>query len=230
MTLIEVIDAARAIMNEPLDSTRVFPDNSSSFWTDGVLSRYFNMVQQETYNEIVQTFEDYFATDTSVDIVSGTTQYALPANFNKMRRVEDITAEKTTYEIVPISMNDKESSGRRSFLSGTYTPGGYYIKGDNIVFSDTPTITQNSAVRMHYIKTLTDLTAASSVSELPTEHHPILIWGTVKIALNQQQSDNNFAVVEYEKLLSKMRRQVENRQVQRPRAVKRVRGRRNNGI
>lgn len=230
MTLIEVIDAARAIINEPLESSRTFPDNTSSFWTDTILTTYHNITQKEVQNDVVQSFEDYFVTETTVDIVSGTTEYTLPANFIKMRRVEDVRNTSRPIEIFPISLGDKDHNSYPVLISGTFHQRGYYIKGNTLAFDDTPTFSQNSAVKLYYIKALADVTAGTNTSEIPGEFHQVLVWGVVKIALQQQQSDNNFAIQEYEKQLQKMRRQAEDRQIQRPRRVKRRRDHRRNTI
>ena len=46
-TVIELIDRARDLLNEPLDSTRTFPDDSSSFFKDTTLRRYLNISIEE---------------------------------------------------------------------------------------------------------------------------------------------------------------------------------------
>jgi len=91
VTLIETIDAARALLNEPLSADRSFPDNTSSFYTDSQLIDYFNIIQQDVSTEIMQTFEDYFLTQTNLTISGGVSDYDLPSRFVKVRRVEDFS-------------------------------------------------------------------------------------------------------------------------------------------
>ena len=226
MTLIQVIDAARSIINAPLDSTRTFPDDSSNFWGDTTLTTYHNIVQEELAGDLVQTFEDYFVTSTTFNIVSGQVEYSLPSDFIKARRVEDVR-NGNAIEIRPITLNDKGEVILGLGLSGTIFDDGYFIKGTKLVFSDTPSFTQGSAVKMYYVKRLADLstTAATATSEIPPEHHRGLVWGIAKIALQQQQSDNNFAALEYEKIRKDIMRNAEDRQVQRPRKVKETKAR-----
>lgn len=225
MTLVDVIDNARSLCNEPLTIGRSFPDNTSSFWTDSILIQYFNQVQQEVQNEIIQTFEDYFLTQTNLTIVNGTAQYALPTGFIKVRRVEDIRNPTDPVEILPTGINERGTKGPLvRNTSSTYWPGGYYLKGSYIVFTDTPTFSDTSAITLYYLKSLTDLSAASSVSDIPVEHHPVLVWGLVKNMLFQQQSDTAKADTEYEKKLQRLRSYCEDRQVQRPRRVHRTSG------
>lgn len=217
MTLIEVIDAARSILNEPLSACRTFPDNSSGFWGDGTLQTYHNLVQNEIAQEIVQTFEDYFLTDTTLNISAGVARYTLPTNFNKMRKVEHVNGERPI-TVFPIGLNDLNINS--DFVSGTFYGDGYRLEGNSIVLENTPTTTINSGVRLVYEKSIPDITASTDSSQLPNFTHRGLVWGIVKYALNQMQADNNFAIDEYEKCITKYKAQLEDRQVQTPRRVK----------
>jgi hypothetical protein len=225
MTLIEVIDSARALLNEPLDSTRAFPDNTSSFWTDSVLTTYHNIVQQEVANEVIQVFEDYFLTSTNLGVSSGQAEYVLPSNFIKARRLEDIRQPEPT-EIYPVRWSDKRiETPHYSVQSSTYLgAGGYYLRGNTLVLTNTPTYTDSSAIRLYYIKSVPDVTAGSLSSEIPIEHHKALVWGIVKYCLFQQQGDTTVANAEYQTHVNKIRSQAETRQVQRSRSVVRTRG------
>jgi len=219
MTLIQVIDAARALCNEPLDSTRMFPDNTSGFWTDSNLIIFTNLVQQDIALEIVQTFEDYFVTQTFLNITSGCASYTLPAGFQKMRRVEDVRTQEPT-EIFPVGLNERPWKNPLVInASATYWDGGYYFKGNQIVFTDTPTVSNASAIQLYFVKTLSDISNASDTSDLPGEHHRLLVWGLARYMLFQQQSDTARADLEYDKMMQKLKMQVEDRQVQRTRKV-----------
>lgn len=216
-----MIDTARSLVNEPLDSSRTFPDNTSSFWTDSVLIDYFNMVQHDVSLEIMQTFEDYFLTQSDFSIVAGTAEYSLPARTVKIRRVEDRRSTSEPTEIRPVTINDRHVE--RYLVnndSAAFWAGGYYIRGDQVVFTDTPTFTNASAIRMFYIRALADVSAATASSDIPVEHHRIIVYGLVAHMLRQQQSDANWATLEYDKMMARLKLQCENRQIQRPRAVK----------
>lgn len=222
MTLIEVIDSARALANENLDSSRSFPDNTSSFWRDSDLINYFNMVQQEVALEIGQVYEDFFLTQTNISIVAGTAEYALPTDFMQMRRVED-RRSTSPREVYPVTINEKEGDlGFYGAYSGSYPMGSYYLKGARIVLTDTPTFTDTSAIRMYYIQRLPDVSGATATSAIPVEHHRILVWGLLRyMQTSQQGQDRNHIDLEYEKALIKLRQYCENRQIQKPRMVKR---------
>lgn len=220
MTLIEVIDGARSLANEELDSSRTFPDNTSTFWKDSTLVTYFNMVQHEVEQEIVQTFEDYFLTQTNLSIVSGCADYTLPTRFMKARRLEDFR-QTEPLEIYPSTLNERNIEWNPLTRErSTDFIGGYYLRGNQIVLHDTPTFTNASAIRMFYIRALGDLSAGSETSDIPVEHHRILVWGVYKHMLTQQQTDTSKADAEYDRLLGKLKGYCESRQIQRPRSVK----------
>ncbi len=224
MTLIEAIDAARGLINEPLDSARSFPDNTSSFWTDTILMTYFNMIQEEVQDEIIQADEDYFVTGAFLSIVNGTSEYPVPSGTIKVVRVEDARGSGKPIPISPTTMNNQDDIGGIDGLSSTYPfgGGGYYLRGNQIVLTDTPDYTDASAIRVYISRKLADVTAASSVSEIPVQFHRVFVWGIVKMALFSQQSDpnSNRGESQFDKIMAKIVKNVEDRQVQTPRRVK----------
>ena len=222
MTLVEVIDAARNILNEQVQislTARSFPDNTSSFFRDADLVTFHNLIAREVQGELITVHEDYFLTQTALNVVNGCATYALPSNFLKMRRVEDVRTSDSV-EITPITLNDKDRRYGNIFSSNSLFQNSYYIQGDTLILDRTPTYTQNSALKFHYIKRSTDITAGSDSSDIPQEYERVVIWGIVKLALFKQQTPNEVATAEYEKGLRKIREYAEGRQMQRSRYVK----------
>lgn len=219
MTLIEVIDAARGLAGEPLSSTRSFPDNTSSFWQDSVLISYVNLIQSDMAQEIIQANEDFFTTNSDLNITANCATYTLPSRFVLVRRVEDIRTGTPT-EIPPVTLNNRSHLGYVRNTSQAFDQG-YYLLGNNIVFDSTPTFSNTAAYRMWYARTPADLNTASDVSEIPVEHHRIMVWGLLAMMQEEQQGDSSKADARYERGLQKMVKQVENRQTQRARTVKR---------
>lgn len=220
MTLVQTIDVARDLLNEPLSAGRTFPDDTSSYWADSTLMTYHNIIQQEIASEMQMVNEDYFITSTSISIVAGTAAYNLPSDFVEMRLVEDVRTS-TPKEIYPTTLNDRQG-GDAFFVSGTFHGASYYIRGTQIVFDETPTYTQASAVTLHYIKRIPDVSAGSDSSEIPAQYHRVVSYGIAMMGLYQQQSENNFAKDEYQKGLVKLREYADKRQTQMSRKVKRV--------
>jgi hypothetical protein len=226
MTLIEVIDLARNLLNEPLDSSRTFPDNSSNYFTDQVLMNYFNQTQQEIAETIRQSFEHYFVTSTTVDIVADQGEYTLNSAVMKIVRVEWISPDPLApTEIFPITFNEKDNyQGLNATISGAGEVRVYSIVGDSLSLRPLPERNINSAVRYWFDKKLTDLTAGSAISQIPPAYHEVLAWGIVKKALFQQEALGDSIVVannEFNRLKQEIQVWAEDRQIQRPRTVRR---------
>lgn len=228
-TLLEIVDLARSLLNEELSAGRTFPDDTSSFWRDTTLREYANRAQHEVAGMINQVHEFFFVTSTSITLSASVDEYALPLDVLKIVRVEDIVTENNPIELLPITFNDKDAyalnynTGLLAVRENVGQPRQYAIKGDRIVFRPRPASNQASAIRVHYIKRLSDLSAASDVSEVPDEWYELLGWGVVKKAQYQQEGDTTVAIAEFNRLSKGMMNSLENRQVQRPRFVKRKR-------
>ena len=224
-TVIELIDRARDLLNEPLDSTRTFPDDSSSFFKDTTLRRYLNISIEEVGNEIIAAGEGFFETQAFLDITAGTSHYTLPSGIVKIKRVEDVRAglDSRPVEINPVTINHREEGFYTNIIPANHA-NSYYLAGDSIVLTSTPSFTNASAIRIHYVKKPGEVSGGTETTPIPTNHEGILVYGTLKQALFQMQADTTKADLEYEKRLSKLRKQVEQRQVQRPRRVRNTYG------
>ena len=177
-TLQQTVDSARNLINEPLSTSRTFPDNSSSFWTDSVLSDYYNLVSEELFRELVDLDESYFVTNTNLTIVNGTAEYTLPTDFYKMKRVEDIRTSNNA-EIVPIKLSQKGNvisdiisvhTNREAFANG------YYILGNRIIFDVTPNFDGTNAIRIDYVKEYTRISAGSDSNVIPDTFNNIIVF------------------------------------------------------
>jgi len=226
MTVIEVIDLTRDLLNEPLDSSRTFPDDSSNFFRDTTLLNYFNREQAVLQNVIMQSFEQYFVTETTINIVDGTDEYALNSSVIKVVRMEWIVDNiEDPIEISPMSLNDKDF--RHGHFNGITAVGDittYALKGDSVLFRPIPRRTADSAVKYFFVKKLLDLASGTSTSLIPETWHEAMSWGIYKRALIMQEGSAEslaVAITEYEKLINQIKIWAENRQIQRPRFVKR---------
>ena len=224
-TVVQIIDTARALINEPLESSRTFPDDTSSFFADSTLLKFFNSTQLEMANNIIDADENYFLTSTYLGISAGQAGYNLPSGTVKIKRVEDTRAGTTNLptEIRPVTINNK-GEFIYEYATSVIAGGGYYIAGNQIVLTNTPSYTSDSAIRLFYVQKPLDVTAGSTVSAIPEQWHHVISYGVVKQALFSQQSDNKDAVLEYEKLMNALRKSIEDRQIQRSRRVKSVYG------
>ena len=221
----------RDLLSEPVNNstTLTFPNDTDSFWKDSTLLTYLEQEEKDIANEISDADENFFVTQTSIDIVANTREYALPSDFRKMVRCEELQGSNTT-PLSPIAFNDKENYGYQD-LSATDNICGYYIKGNYIGFSPEPQQTEASGVRLHYIQCVPDFDRSAIISSslesiIPKEHRELLVWGAVKRAMFQQESTGEqymAALNEYNKRVTNLKKWIEDRQIQRPRRVKRRR-------
>lgn len=229
MTVIETIDLARELLNEKLDSTRTFPDDTNSFYEDSTLLGFFNREQQIIQNVLIQSFENYFITSTSISVVNGTDEYAMASGVVKILRVEWAadSADQDPTEMYPISFNEKEIY--QGFNIGVTAVGDartYAIKGNSLVIRPAPKTSKANAIKYYYVQRLPDLTSGTSTSAIPAQYHEAISWGIYKRALIQQEASTESVAValnEYNRLVKEMMSWAENRQIQKPRFVKRRR-------
>lgn len=231
MTTIQIVDFVRDLLNEPLDPSRTFPDNSSNFYRDATLLNYLNREQQTIANIITQADENYFVTSTVISLTNGTDEYTLHSAVIKIKRVEWISPDPLDpEEICPISFNDKDSGWSAwENASGSGQISTYTLKDNSIIFRPVPRVSTASAVRYYFIKMLPDLSTGSSISEIPETYHEVLCWGVYKRALAQQEGAEAslaFALGQYKEQVENLRQFIEDRQLQKPRYVKRNKYRR----
>ena len=226
MTLIQIIDQARALAGEPLSATRSFPDNTSSYWADQTLVNYFNQVQSDLVQDIVQANEDFFTTHSDLNITDGCDTYAIPSGTLKVRRVENIRNDTNNpTEIRPVTLNNRDIASDFGPLIDAGSPAnlgqGYYLRGTQLVLTETPTFTDTAAIRLWFVRQPGDICAGTSISAIPVEHHRVAVWGLLEMMQTEQQGDTKDAVIRYERGRLNMIKQVENRQTQRPKRVRR---------
>jgi hypothetical protein len=230
MQLIEIIDLAREYLKDELDPSRSFPDDTSTFFKDTTLIRFFQSEQKRLQNKLVQSFENYFVTSTTISIVADQEDYGIPSATIKILRIEDIEEPKNPVALTPISFNQKDSlSGSPLVSYSNMGVGGFYaIRGDSIILRPIPTRSKPDALKMYYVKEIEDITSATSVSEIPTEYHELLAVGiALRGLIKQETSVETIAALKthYNELFTEMAASAENRQIQGPRKVKKTRWR-----
>lgn len=229
MTVLEIIDNARKILKDQLPSTRTFPDDSSSFFQDTEMVQWLNWTQYEVQNKLVQTFENWFVTSTSISLVDGTEEYNLPCACLKVVRVEDNEASNAPIELLPISFNDKDKYLYPAEYQ--YSQHGdvacYAIKGNRFVFRPRPTRSTNNTIKVYYCRRADYINTATACSIIPDEYHELLVWGVVENGMIKQEATAEaMAMVlgRRNRLVADLITTGENRQIQRSRKVKRKKG------
>lgn len=230
MTLLEVIDLSREFLKDELPATRAFPDDSSTYFKDTSLIRFYNAEQKRLQNKLVQSFENYFVTSTLTSVVSDTEEYSIPSGTIKIVRIENVETTNNPIPLTPISFNEKDtvSYDGRFVTNHTYTPTYYAIKGNSLILRPIPSKNITNGLKIYFSKRVSDITSASSVSVIPPEYHELLSIGVAVRGMQKQEaSTESIAVLDkhYRELFNEMTLSAEDRQVQKSRTVRRVRGR-----
>lgn len=105
---------------------------NTQFVTDAEILRRVNQSYRRLYNEIVNTYQDYFTEQDTITTISGTATYDLPDDFYKLVGVDvDDTGR-------PYSLKRLEYSQRNTRLWPTTRPYAYVIRQDAITIYPTP--------------------------------------------------------------------------------------------
>ncbi len=178
----------------------------NNYPSDGQLDVFINNARKRLYYLLVDRFEDYFETTVAVNIVSGTSDYALPADFHKALEV-DILLDGSTTDYVSIRRYTTADRNRlninRIWSLSSPRHLRYSIKGDNLRFVPTPSSTETG--RLRYAAkpaALSGPTDAISKYEEPWDEYIEL--GAAVAALQREESDTTLLV----QLMAKMERDI----------------------
>lgn len=195
------------------------------------MTDWYNNAQLEIQGLLGQTFENWFVTSTSINVVKGTDEYPMPGDVLNVVRVEDIRNSSGPIEIYPIGLNDKDRYLSRVDLdrSGSVDVQYYVIKGNNFIVRPKPCFTENSAIKVYYSKMTPASTSASTCSIIPNQYHELIMWGVVENGLIKQEATAEAMAAilgRSNRLINNMMNSGERRQVQKARRVKRSKYRR----
>jgi hypothetical protein len=133
---------------------------NTQFVTDAELITYADQAYREFYDLLINTFKDYVVKQTSITLISGQDEYALPADLLKLRLVRLVGV--SAKPLVLRKFNLEEISRL------TYSFFGYPVR--YITYNHTirmvPTPTNGGTIEMWYIPTATKITAANQSIEV----------------------------------------------------------------
>ena len=148
---ITVAEARTALLNLKRDLSDV---------SDATFIEWCNHINRYAYHQMSGIDPERFISSSTINVVSGTSSYSLPADF------ESIQAFGTGLYYVDDNGDDTEK--RRpltSFGSQTY---GYYVTGSAVVLTPEPEDTETYKLR--YIPKITALTATTDSLVIPDEY------------------------------------------------------------
>jgi hypothetical protein len=218
------------LLKDKLPSSRTFPDDSSSFYTDTQMLDWLHFAERDVQTRLIQTFENWFVTSTIFDIIEDLDEYALPSGCVKIIRLEDIEDEDNPIEIYPMSFNDKDKYTDRYDINVTANGHvyNYVVKGNDLILRPVPTRDISSGARLYYERRVTAYTCGSMDSEIPVEYQDLLVWNIVEYGFAQGEATPEaltYAIGKRRSLERLLATSGENRQVQRSRYVKRTKRR-----
>lgn len=179
-------------------------DTASSSLTADVLNEFINDSRQETYNILVQKWEDYFTvTSANLSMVAGTASYAVPTDFYKLRKVE-LQRGSRWVRLLPTDLEVAEQFD----VSGT--PRRYREQARNIVFMPAPATAET--YRLFYVPILADLTDDADVItfDVPAEYK-LLLTIAWRDALDAQDLDPSPAIAKMSDLVPQLRSAADSR-------------------
>lgn len=130
---------------------------ADDFITDTELTEYINQSIARLYNLIVNQAQEYYVTSTTTAVTPGTTDYALPATFYRLRGV-DYYVNGRWVPLTREGFNKRDNTNNAALQVGTTVPTTYQIVGSNIRVFDIPEATN---IRLWYIPAPTRLSADS---------------------------------------------------------------------
>ncbi len=134
------------------------PGSATSFITESELTRLVNMKARELYDMLVEAHgSDYYATEATVAIVSGTTRYSLPADFYAL---SSVTLEWTDLDhelLFEIGTHRQRTPLEASRQWSRYEPKAYKLRASQIEFLPEPR--SDVTCRLQYVPVFVSLVA-----------------------------------------------------------------------
>ena len=147
------LDALRGLARLYADQRTA--SESTAFVNSTELNSLINLALSELYDELVKAAgEQFYATNTTLSVVAGTSTYSLPALFYQLC---DVHLEWATDDLEPVTPL-MAATERYKFAGAQWSPWelkAYRLTGDSLVFIPTPTSAVTANVR--YVPAITDL-------------------------------------------------------------------------
>lgn len=153
--------------------TRTYLDEiTQDDWTDTEVDREVNIAYFKVYTAVVNVFEDYYSTKTTLATVANQQEYALPTDLYKIRRVEINYQPSINGSIakraIPVSMDSVlRDLGNSALGISVYRNPAYYRRGDYFGFIPVPTESGADMITLWYIGTISELSSDSDTIHIP---------------------------------------------------------------
>jgi hypothetical protein len=202
----------------------------NDFVTDAEANNYINFAIAELHDLLIESYgSDYFLESITGTTTNGTSDYALPSNFYKLRGI-DVKLNASDW----INVNKFNFNERNRYEDfGAWTLLGisnirYRIMGSNVKF--TPAPDGSTEYRLWYIPVATKLTTDTDVLDDINQYSDFVIISAAMKMLNKEESDVSVLMSERNRLIRKIEESSQNRDVSEPEAISDVQAEINDAI
>lgn len=197
--------------------TRVYLDEASSAdWNDSQVDREVNYAYQEVVSAVIDVYEDYYRKKVTRNVRSGISEYSLPSDFLKMRRIEISFKEG----------NDRTKATRFNFDSlvrpwdsaviGLTSRPAYDLTGKYLRILPVPSENVDSGLYVYYIYNVPELVENTDTIDIPNPDrygNLIVLAAAAQLLRKGQQEEAvaNSYINEFQLGLEKMKRELKDR-------------------
>jgi len=190
---------------------------NNNFVTDAELVTYINSSIAELHDLLVSCYgADYFTTSTTTATVSGTADYALPADFYKLKGV-DIKMSDQFYTVKPFNWNERN---RNTDLSWGLISGPsirYRLVGSNLKLVPTPSSAH--VMKIWYIPKATALVSDGDVFDDINQFSEYVITDAAIKMLQKEESDVSVLFAQKQALTARIQAMANNRDAEKPDSI-----------
>lgn len=157
---------------------------------DAGLAVWVNDAYNQMIDRIIDANPDYFVKSSTTTINADQREYELPSDFEKMIMV-NAQYSGTWKRVRPMGNADirrvPKHADTTESSSFTEAEPEYYIVGDNIGLMPIPDTTADSALKIWYVYTPTELSEDSDEPAIPSRYHHIIKYGAYANYLDQDE-------------------------------------------
>lgn len=166
---------------------------NTQFITDTELISYIDKAYRKIHNKLVNTFQNYFVSEATITLVSGTNEYDLPSDFLKLLGLDLNNAGKP-YSLKPWSLNERN----RIMVGWNGKPLFYIIKGSKVLLR--PNVNVNDTLTLYYAPCSTEITSSSQQIDCVNGLNELIILDCCIQCKAKEESDFSVFELQYQQM------------------------------
>lgn len=143
---------------------RKLDESEESYWTDAELTDYINEAYYYYWEWLLNARDNRSLKSTTLDIVAGTAEIALPSDFVVARLVEKVE-DNSTYPIKWFERFDEPNYTAGVSYSNYYPDFTIRFVGSNVVLEPTPNTSQTGGIKLTYYFHPTELSDDTDIPD-----------------------------------------------------------------